>query len=248
MIDSTPAAEPSSRRPQCVWFALVLSAAMSLTSPAPGSAELVVFTDGHFIRVDAYSVEGEKVRLELPSGGIMVLPLRRISRVIDDVVAEDPEPMDSTAPWVFPLRFDSAQAVPEGPYGELIHETAQRHGLNPALVSAVIRAESAYRPKAVSVKGARGLMQLMPATAERFGLDPDLSFEPALNVDAGCRYLRWLADRFDDDLTRVLAAYNSGEGTVARYGGVPPYRETRGYLRRIFKHLGLELVLEPTSS
>ncbi|MEM8930352.1 MAG: lytic transglycosylase domain-containing protein, partial [Acidobacteriota bacterium] len=82
--------------------------------------------------------------------------------------------------------------------------------------------------------------QLMPATAERFGVAPDETFDPAKNLDAGCRYLRWLADRFDDDLPRVLAAYNAGEGTVDRYGGVPPYRETRGYLRRIFRQLGLD--------
>lgn len=258
MIDFTPAAElpdraSSSRTPSRFFkhlrrLCLLFTAAVTVLGlAAPASADLVIFTDGDFIRIETYSVQGKKIRLELPSGGALVLPLRRVSRVIDDRVDDDPEALDATAPLVFPLRFDPDHGVPDGPFGELIHESAERHGLNPALVSAVVRAESAYRPEAVSVKGARGLMQLMPATAERFGLDPALSFEPALNVDAGCRYLRWLADKFDDDLTRVLAAYNSGEGTVARYGGVPPYRETRGYLRRIYNHLGLKLVLEPIS-
>ena len=212
----------------------------------PAFGELVILSDSRFIKVDAYEVEGEKVRLMLPSGGQLVLALRRVSRIVDDEVAtaREPDPQPDPAP-LFPLRFVPGQQAPDGPYGALIHETASRHGLNPALVAAVVRAESASRPEAVSVKGARGLMQLMPATAERFGLDPAHSFDPALNLDAGCRYLRWLADHFDDDLARVLAAYNAGEGTVARYDGVPPYRETRGYLRRIYGYLGLELVLEP---
>ncbi len=82
-------------------------------------------------------------------------------------------------------------------------------------------------------------MQLMPATGSRFGVSPRELFDPEKNVDAGARYLAWLADRFDDDLPRVLAGYNAGEGTVDRFGGVPPYRETRDYVRRISEGLGL---------
>jgi soluble lytic murein transglycosylase-like protein len=82
-------------------------------------------------------------------------------------------------------------------------------------------------------------MQLMPATAERFGVYPDELYDPARNLEAGAKYLRWLADRFDNDLPKVLAAFNSGEGTVDRFRGVPPYRETREYLRRIYLELGL---------
>jgi len=79
-----------------------------------------------------------------------------------------------------------------------------------------------------------------PATAQRFGLDDRHCFDPARNLDAGARYLRWLLDRFDGRLAHALAGYNAGEGTVDRYGGVPPYRETQGYIRRIFKVLGVE--------
>ncbi len=100
-------------------------------------------------------------------------------------------------------------------------------------------AESSFRADAVSPKGARGLMQLMPATAERFGVSAAEVHDPVRNLDAGARYLRWLADRFDDRLDLVLAAYNAGEGTVARYRGGPPYRETRTYLGRIYARLGL---------
>jgi soluble lytic murein transglycosylase-like protein len=104
----------------------------------------------------------------------------------------------------------------------------------------VIGAESAYDARALSVKGARGLMQLMPATARRFGVTDERIHDPEVNVEAGTRYLAWLLDHFDGDLALALAAYNAGEGTVDRYQGVPPYRETRGYVQRIFHALGLD--------
>ena len=85
-------------------------------------------------------------------------------------------------------------------------------------------------------------MQLMPATAERFGVHHQELFDPVQNLEAGSRYLSWLVEQFPNDLAKVLAAYNAGENAVTRYGGVPPYRETRGYVRRIFANLGLALV------
>ncbi len=105
----------------------------------------------------------------------------------------------------------------------------------------MIRTESAFNARAVSSKGARGLMQLMPATGRRFGLRTSELFDPAKNIDAGARYLRFLADRFADDLGLVLAGYNAGEGSVDRYRGIPPFRETQGYIRRVYSLLGLEL-------
>jgi soluble lytic murein transglycosylase-like protein len=135
--------------------------------------------------------------------------------------------------------FSERNRVPATPYGDEIFAAARRHSLNPALVAALVRTESAFDSAAVSPKGARGLMQLMPATARRFGLGGDEIFDPVQNLDAGSRYLRWLLDRFDGDVVRALAAYNAGEGTVDRYGGVPPFRETRDYVRRIVSQLGL---------
>jgi soluble lytic murein transglycosylase-like protein len=111
---------------------------------------------------------------------------------------------------------------------ETLLASARRHGVDPLLVKAVILAESAGRRWATSPKGAMGLMQLLPATARRFGVaDP---FDPAQNVAGGTRYLRWLLDRFGGDVTLALAGYNAGGGAVDRHGGVPPYRETRNYV------------------
>lgn len=216
---------------------------------SPASAELVVMVDGSFMKAQAVAVEGDRARVVLPSGGAVVLPLLRIARVLDDEVPElaDDAALAEIDDSAFELLFRPDQPRPEGPYGELIYAAAERHGLNPALVAAVARAESAFAVEATSHKGARGLMQLMPATAQRFGVPLERITDPALNVDAGARYLRWLTDRFGGELAHVLAGYNAGEGTVDRYGGVPPYRETRGYVRRIFATLGLDAapILDP---
>jgi soluble lytic murein transglycosylase-like protein len=220
-----------------------LLAALLLLAAMPAAAELVILEDGRFLKATAYRVEGERMRVELLAGGALTLPLRRVSRVIDDEI-EPPPPAPPrmaavTHAGVVPWRFADGQAVPPTPFGEQIFAAAERHQVNPELVAALVRAESAFDPRAVSHKGAGGLMQLMPATARRFGLSEAERFDPERNLEAGTRYLRWLLDRFEGDVARALAAYNAGEGTVDRYGGVPPYRETRTYIRRIYSTLGM---------
>jgi soluble lytic murein transglycosylase-like protein len=211
-----------------------------LASSVPAGAELAILSTGDFIKVKAFEVQGERMRLELARGGVLTLPLDIIERVVDDEIPLEPEPVpEPPAEATFHFAFHPEAAVPATPFGDLIFQTAQRFDLNPTLVAAVIRAESAFDPRAVSIKGARGLMQLMPATAQRFGVQHDELFDPARNLEAGMRYLEWLLRRFDGDLPRALAAYNAGEGAVDRYDGVPPYRETRRYLKRIYTHLGL---------
>src|SRR6185436_17133847 len=198
---------------------------------APARAELVVLTDGNVLKVKAYEAVGEQASLTLSFGGRMTLPIERVERVVDDEVvpappvAEVATVAEAPAPPI-PLRFTEDLPVPEGPYGTLIYETAKRHSVNPQIVAALIRQESAGNRRAVSHKGARGLMQLMPATAIRFGIRKEHLFDPEHNLEAGVRYLSWLLDQFPNDLAKVLAAYNAGENAVVRYQGIPPYKET----------------------
>jgi hypothetical protein len=112
-----------------------------------------------------------------------------------------------------------------------VDEIATMNGVDPHLARAIIQAESAFYDKARSRVGALGLMQLMPATALRFGVtDP---FDPQQNIMGGTKYLKWLSDYFAGDFTKVIAAYNAGERAVERYGGIPPYRETRAYVPKV---------------
>ena len=116
-------------------------------------------------------------------------------------------------------------------YQQSITEASRKHGVNENLIKSVITAESCFKIRARSHKGARGLMQLMPATARRFGVRN--SYSSHQNIGAGTRYLRWLLDRYKGNMHFALAGYNAGEGKVDRYGGIPPYKETREYVRRV---------------
>ncbi|MDH3628676.1 MAG: lytic transglycosylase domain-containing protein [Acidobacteriota bacterium] len=117
----------------------------------------------------------------------------------------------------------------------VLHSTARRNRLSPDLVRAVVEVESAYNTHARSPKGAIGLMQLMPATARAYGVKDPYAVDE--NLDGGCRYLRALLDRYDDDLNLALAAYNAGPTAVDRHGGIPSYPETREYVRRVRERL-----------
>src|SRR6058998_350403 len=128
------------------------------------------------------------------------------------------------------------QGDPE-PYAREITEAANRYGIPERLVTAMIRAESGFNPRAVSRKGAQGLMQLMPGTASLLGVRN--SFDPRENIDGGVRHLRGLLDRFPNSLPLALAAYNAGEQAVTYHRGIPPYPETQGYVARILSLLGL---------
>ncbi|MDI9570616.1 MAG: lytic transglycosylase domain-containing protein [Pseudomonadota bacterium] len=119
-------------------------------------------------------------------------------------------------------------------YDEVITQTAKRHDVDPALIKAVIKAESNFNHRAVSPKGARGLMQLMPSTAHALQV-PD-SFHPESNVEGGVKYLRYLMELFRNDLSLALAAYNAGENAVIKHRGIPPYRETQNYVQRVLSH------------
>ncbi|HXH50699.1 MAG TPA: lytic transglycosylase domain-containing protein [Terriglobia bacterium] len=140
----------------------------------------------------------------------------------------------------FPLASDSppaAQAREKPAVGNsienLIRNVALRHQVDPDFVASVVKAESGFNPRAVSAKGAQGLMQLMPQTAEKLGVEN--AFDPTANVEAGTKYLRQLLELYGGDAAKALAAYNAGPQTVKQYGGIPPYRETRAYVVRIIR-------------
>ena len=118
----------------------------------------------------------------------------------------------------------------------IIFRAAQREGVDPRFIHAVIKQESQYHPEATSSAGAKGLMQLMPATAKRFNCD-DLK-DQACNVEAGTKYLAWLLKRFNGDVSLALAGYNAGEGAVDKYQGIPPYPETENYVKKIVANYG----------
>jgi soluble lytic murein transglycosylase-like protein len=128
----------------------------------------------------------------------------------------------------------SAAAAPPNVHS-LVETTARSYDVDPLLVESVIQTESAYQPGAVSPKGAQGLMQLMPATARRFGVND--SFDPKENIEGGVKYLKYLQNLFQDDRL-AIAAYNAGEGAVAKYNGVPPYKETVAYVEKVSRKYG----------
>jgi soluble lytic murein transglycosylase-like protein len=131
-----------------------------------------------------------------------------------------------------PLRKGKSGLAAKAGYDRLVDEVSRRHGLDSALLHAVISVESRYNPKAVSRKGAAGLMQLMPGTAKRYGVAD--RFDPRQNLDGGARYLRDLLRMFGNNVSLALAAYNAGENAVAKYGNrIPPYRETLNYVPRV---------------
>jgi hypothetical protein len=222
-----------------VFFA---SAALLLFA-STASASIALFADGRNMKIEAYQVEDDVIHLTLNGGGKVSMPLSRIERIVDDevvvpeVVAEVKKIVEEGG--VFPRRswsfHEDSQPLFQSKYNAIILEAARFHDVDAALVSAVIKAESDYDPRTLSNKGARGLMQLMPATAERFGVTN--AFDPTQNIYGGTRYLRWLLNKFDGNADLAVAAYNAGEGNVFKYNGVPPFRETVNYINRIAKHI-----------
>ena len=189
-------------------------AIVALATLAPcARADYVVLQSGQSIHVTGYERVGDMLRLTM-AGGTMEIPAEALLRI-------DPE--DTFLPVKVKLL--------DVPYANFIAESAQLHGVAPELVASVIAVESNFNPNAVSWRSARGLMQLMPQTAARFGVTK--VFDPQQNIEAGTKYLKELLLRYSGDLALTLAAYNAGPDRVEQYRSVPPYRETRDYIRRV---------------
>jgi hypothetical protein len=146
---------------------------------------------------------------------------------------EAPEtPEEMTLPSSAITEQDSINPLLPPPHiDKMIQQYSTEHGVDPELVKAVAKVESNFNPYAISYKGAQGIMQLIPQTARRFGVKN--VYDPKQNIEGGVKYLKFLSRMFPDNLPHVLAAYNAGENAVLKYGGIPPYRETQNYVRRI---------------
>lgn len=209
----------------------------SLFAVGVASAEIVVFKNGRTMSARAHRINGDMATLILRDGGEVTFPASIIARVDADEVPYDDK---AAAPGVVNVPTGATVAtVPDEvlarrPYAGLISSIAAAHDVDARLVHAVIEQESNYQVRARSKKGARGLMQLMPATARQYGVTN--AYDPEANVEGGVKHLKNLLSRLE--LPIALAAYNAGEGTVQRYGGVPPYPETRNYVRSILRRIG----------
>jgi soluble lytic murein transglycosylase-like protein len=199
-----------------------------LLAAAASAGEYVVFASGSRMRVDRHETGETGVRLFIGGAWLEVDPASVIRYEAEECEPAAPAPSPTAAAPDVPLA-----PVPATPAG-LADAAADRYGLPRQLVRSVMAAESAFQPRAVSPKGAIGLMQLMPSTAQALGANP---YDPFQNVDAGARYLRDLLTRYDNRLWHALAAYNAGPEAVDRYDGVPPFPETISYVSRIDRDL-----------
>jgi len=193
--------------------------------PGTARAEIVFLSSGQVLSVKSHRTEGGSLVLVLRSGGEMTCDASIVSRIAPDEVPH-PEDFPPPAPEASPRDV---------PYGDIIDRVAAEQQVDPKIVRAVIRVESAFQQRARSRKGAMGLMQLMPETARRYGLANP--YDPASNIEAGIKHLKSLLARFSS-LPLALAAYNAGEAAVERFRGIPPYAETRSYVSAILKLLG----------
>jgi soluble lytic murein transglycosylase-like protein len=206
------------------------------------AAELAVLKNGFSIRHEQREVIGAVTRLytKADRSSYVDVPTSQIDHfeAAPEVPASNQKPsgagqLRNAPPFGKSLNYgaNALTARPAANLDELVNATSQRYRLDPDLVNSVIKAESGFNVRAVSPKGAQGLMQLMPGTASELGVRN--AFDPQANVEGGTRYLRALLERYNFDLVKALAAYNAGPERVEQFGGVPPFYETRAYVRRI---------------
>lgn len=202
------------------------------TTPPPAPLLLAVFNDEQFLRITGVDdLGGERIRLRLYGGGTLEISTANLSEIVYEEPALRPEnlplpkkPDDSLPPFAVPPALDA-----------MIRVAARDAGLDYALVVSLIKVESNFNPAALSHKGAQGLMQLIPATARRFKVAHPFRIEE--NLAGGCAYLKLLLAMFPDNRDHAIAAYNAGENAVTRHGGIPPFTETKNYVKRINGYL-----------
>jgi hypothetical protein len=204
-------------------FQLALAALLLAALPCLAS-DSAILRNGFSIRHERRQIIGTVTRLYIDGdqSSFVDIPTAEIDHF--ESIPDSPTPPTNPPPPTLPHSFDLTQAV---------NDASGTYRLDPDLVTSVIRAESGFNVRAVSPKGAQGLMQLMPQTATQLGVKN--AFDPQANVEAGTRYLRELLERYNFDLIKALAAYNAGPQRVEQYNGVPPYYETKAYVARIVR-------------
>jgi soluble lytic murein transglycosylase-like protein len=247
MIVKVQSAECRVQRATIVVFCLSALFTLHSAFASKASADIVVFKNGRTMSVKSVVVDANSAVMRLREGGEVTFPASIIARVDpDEVPYPEPEaenrqpgvpepsavPADAAPTYAFALVPDAVLAA--RPFANLISTVADAHQVDKRLVHAVIQQESGYQARARSKKGAKGLMQLMPGTARQYGVRN--SYDPKANLEAGVRHLKDLMSRLD--LPMALAAYNAGEGTIKRYGGLPPFPETQNYVRSILRRIG----------
>ena len=182
--------------------------------------QIVTLNSGQIIRVEKAERDGDQIFLSTPAG-LSILSQSEVKSIV-----EEPDPNKP----VKPIAKTAQQST-----REMIHAAAKANGLPPKIVESIASVESGFKTNAVSPKGAIGVMQLMPGTARQLGVDPN---DVEQNIQGGARLLRDLLIRYENDpdqLRKALAAYNAGPGAVARHGGIPPYKETQDYVRKVLR-------------
>src|SRR5688572_144706 len=204
-----------------------LFALIALAIATPASAELIFFSEQRSMSVASHRFEGDRLIVSLRGGGEMSFDRALISKIAPDEVPYIDSDNMETQEAAVPVATGTLAGTTA--FDPIIESAATKHDVDARIVKAVIQVESAFQPRARSSKGAMGLMQLMPKTARQYkARNP---YDPASNIDAGTKYLKQLLDEFE--LPLALAGYNAGEGAVRRFGGIPPYAETRAYVMKI---------------
>ena len=204
------------------------------------SAEIVFLTSGRTLSVKGHRESGDSITLTLRTGGEVTCDKTLVDKIVPDEVPH-PDPIVSVSEQVkTQMRsVDRGAGIRLTPYTDLIVNTAQAYGVDPILVEALVQVESNYEPRARSSKGAMGLMQLMPSVVKEYRVRN--AYDPKANVEAGVQKLKSLLEKYGaEGVNLALAAYNAGEGAVAKFNGVPPYRETQSYVTRILALAGLQ--------
>jgi membrane-bound lytic murein transglycosylase MltF len=212
---------------------------------------MAVLRNGFSIRHERREVIGANTRLYVNVDGssyvdVPTAEIEHFEAAEEPTAGLNSPPFDKLRAGFLAKSARNAAPEPQLDLNEVVNAASGRYRLDPDLVSSVIKAESGFNVRAVSPKGAQGLMQLMPDTASKLGV-PD-AFDPQANVEGGTRYLRELLERYNFDLVKALAAYNAGPLRVEQYGGVPPYHETRAYVRRVVTDFNKKKKVEQKSA